>query len=160
VNVGSPQNPVYLPPQVCVVVAGQSSRAKLSPSQTQQMIRFAVRRPVHNAESIVTGGARLLGFEPPNSTLVRSLLQHRLGTGFNMTRIHSQPRSYRSSLPYPVVSLPAQLYDTMERKSPKPDPAAGTWRTYNLRQKQAYLPGHSSGYHAQEYKIHGQIHSR
>jgi len=72
VNVSSPQNPVYLPPQVCIVVPGQPSNAKLSPSQTQQMIRFAVHRPTHNIESIVTDGARMLGFDPTNSTLVSS----------------------------------------------------------------------------------------
>ncbi|KAF8847869.1 putative RNA interference and gene silencing protein [Acephala macrosclerotiorum] len=70
VNVGTRQNPSYLPPDVCVVLPGQASGAKLTPGQTQQMIRFAVRRPATNARSIVTNGARLLGIEPPvNSTL-------------------------------------------------------------------------------------------
>ena len=47
--------------------------SKLSPAQTQQMIRFAVRRPTDNARAIVTSGGRLLGFDPKNATLVCSL---------------------------------------------------------------------------------------
>jgi hypothetical protein len=71
INVGTRQNPSYLPPDVCVVLPGQPSGMKLTPGQTQQMIRFAVRRPAANARSIVTSGARLLGIEPPiNTTLV------------------------------------------------------------------------------------------
>jgi hypothetical protein len=71
INVGTRQNPSYLPPDVCVVLPGQPSGAKLTPGQTQQMIRFAVRRPAANARSIVTNGARILGIEPPvNPTLV------------------------------------------------------------------------------------------
>ncbi|KAH6667245.1 PAZ domain-containing protein [Halenospora varia] len=71
VNVGTRQNPSYLPSDVCVVLPGQPSGAKLTPGQTQQMIRFAVRRPAANARSIVTNGARLLGIVPPvNSTLL------------------------------------------------------------------------------------------
>ncbi|KAH6691806.1 putative RNA interference and gene silencing protein [Leptodontidium sp. MPI-SDFR-AT-0119] len=70
INVGTRENPSYLPPDVCVVLPGQPSGAKLTPGQTQQMIRFAVRRPAANARSIVTNAARLLGIEPPvNSTL-------------------------------------------------------------------------------------------
>jgi eukaryotic translation initiation factor 2C len=71
INVGTRQNPSYLPADVCIVLPGQPSGAKLSPTQTQQMIRFAVRRPAQNAQSIFTSGARVLGIEPPtNTTLV------------------------------------------------------------------------------------------
>ncbi|KAH7014059.1 ribonuclease H-like domain-containing protein, partial [Macrophomina phaseolina] len=69
VNVGSRQNPSYLPAQVCVVRPGQHSNEKLSRIQTQQMIRFAVRKPHLNAQSIVTSGARMIGVEPTNPTL-------------------------------------------------------------------------------------------
>ena len=70
VNVGNRQNPRYLPAQVCHVLPGQPSRSKLSSGQTQKMIRFAVRKPVENANSIVSSGVQLLGFDPTNSTLV------------------------------------------------------------------------------------------
>jgi eukaryotic translation initiation factor 2C len=69
VNVGNRQNPRYLPAQVCHVLPGQPSRSKLSSGQTQKMIRFAVRKPVENANSIVSSGVQLLGFDPTNSTL-------------------------------------------------------------------------------------------
>jgi eukaryotic translation initiation factor 2C len=70
VNVGSRQNPSYLPVDVCMVLPGQPSNTKLSPSQTQRMISYAVRRPAQNAQSIVTNGTGLLGFDPSNDTLV------------------------------------------------------------------------------------------
>jgi eukaryotic translation initiation factor 2C len=71
INVATKDNPSYLPVDVCEVRAGQPAGTKLSGPQTQQMIRFAVRRPIHNAQSIVTAGGRLLGFQPQNATLVR-----------------------------------------------------------------------------------------
>lgn len=71
VNVGNLQNPTYMPAEVCEVVPGQSSNAKLSPNQTAQMIKFAVRQPALNAESIVTNGTQVIGVTPQlNSCLV------------------------------------------------------------------------------------------
>lgn len=72
VNVGTKDSPTYLPPEVCVVVPGQAAKAKLSPSQTQGMIRFAVRKPADNARSIVTQGLKASGLDPAtNALLVR-----------------------------------------------------------------------------------------
>lgn len=71
INVGTQQNPSYLPVDVCTVLPGQPSGAKLSPAQTAQMIRFAVRKPLQNARSITTNGIGLLGVQSPtNTTLV------------------------------------------------------------------------------------------
>jgi eukaryotic translation initiation factor 2C len=70
INVGSRDNPSYLPADVCLVLPGQQSNSKLTPQQTQLMIRFAVRKPNQNAQSIVTSGPQLLGFDPNNPTLV------------------------------------------------------------------------------------------
>ena len=72
INVGTRQNPSYLPADVCIVVPGQPSVAKLSPTQTQQMIRFAVRKPAQNAHSIVTRGAQVLGIEPSTNAILVS----------------------------------------------------------------------------------------
>ncbi|KAL8792281.1 MAG: hypothetical protein Q9195_005160 [Heterodermia aff. obscurata] len=69
VNVRTRDDPSYIPAQVCEVLPGQPAKSKLSPFQTAQMIRFAVRRPPYNAQSIATSGGRLLGFEPTNPTL-------------------------------------------------------------------------------------------
>ncbi|PGH02672.1 hypothetical protein GX51_04555 [Blastomyces parvus] len=70
VNIGSRERPIYLPPDVCVVLPGQAPNMTLSTTQTQQMIKFAVRRPALNAKSINTKGAQILGAaQPANSTL-------------------------------------------------------------------------------------------
>ena len=61
-NVGTRDNPSYLPVDVCVVQRGQQARTKISPSQTQQMMSFAVRKPLQNAISITTNGPQILGF--------------------------------------------------------------------------------------------------
>lgn len=50
VNTGNRENPSYLPAEVCIVMPGQNSQSKLDPAQTQQMIRFAVRKPWENAQ--------------------------------------------------------------------------------------------------------------
>lgn len=81
INVGTRQNPSYLPTDVCIVLPGQPSGAKLSPTQTQQMIRFAVRRPAQNAQSIVTSGARVLGIEPPTNTTLVSIIHPDVASG-------------------------------------------------------------------------------
>ena len=73
INVATRDNPSYLPAEVCDVRPGQPAGMKLSSTQTQQMIRFAVRKPHLNAQSIVTSGGHLLGFEPTNATLVRTI---------------------------------------------------------------------------------------
>ena len=73
VNVGTRDNPSYLPAQVCEVLPGQATMTRLSPKQTSHMIGFAVRKPHCNAQDIATSGLRLLGFDPTNPTLVRIL---------------------------------------------------------------------------------------
>jgi eukaryotic translation initiation factor 2C len=70
INVGNRQNPSYLPVDVCIVLRGQASNTKLSRAQTQQMISFAVRRPVQNATSITTNGVEVLHIGGrPNASL-------------------------------------------------------------------------------------------
>ena len=61
VNVGNHEQPIYLPAEVCHVLPGQACKQKLSPGQTEQMIRCAVRDPKDNVESIVEDGPRTLG---------------------------------------------------------------------------------------------------
>jgi hypothetical protein len=62
-NVGTISNPSYLPIQVCNVRPGQVAQSKISPQQTAQMIKFAVRQPSANARSITTVGLSLLQLE-------------------------------------------------------------------------------------------------
>ncbi|KAF2491439.1 putative RNA interference and gene silencing protein [Lophium mytilinum] len=70
VNVGNRENPTYLPAQVCHVMPGQNSKAKLDANQTAQMIRFAVRRPGDNATSIVQHGLETAGLSPHTNPLL------------------------------------------------------------------------------------------
>lgn len=63
---------MYLPAEVCVVFSGQPSKSKLGSTQTQQMIRHAVRKPWENAASIVGDGVQTVGLdENSNALLVR-----------------------------------------------------------------------------------------
>lgn len=72
VNVGTKERPSYLPAEVCEVMPGQPYNRPLQPRQTQQMIRFAVRRPRENANSIVNQGFQTTGLSPEgNALLVR-----------------------------------------------------------------------------------------
>jgi eukaryotic translation initiation factor 2C len=73
VNVGSRQNPTYLPVDVLEVPAGQAVGSKLSPNQTSRMLKFAVirRNPAENALAIETRGVNMLGIgEQHHETLV------------------------------------------------------------------------------------------
>ncbi|EXJ79288.1 hypothetical protein A1O3_08790 [Capronia epimyces CBS 606.96] len=63
INVGTAQDPVFIPPEFCNIIAGQAYRMMLNPLQTDKMIRFACREPNLNAQSITGEGARMLGFE-------------------------------------------------------------------------------------------------
>ncbi|GAW12859.1 hypothetical protein ANO14919_022300 [Xylariales sp. No.14919] len=64
VNVGTKENPSYLPAQACVVLPGQPARRHLSTPQIQKMIQFAVRGPADNANSIVSKGREIAGLSP------------------------------------------------------------------------------------------------
>lgn len=72
VNVGNDKNPSYLPADVCVVVSGQSATAKLNGDQTRNMIKFAVRGPWLNAQSIVNDGFLTAGLSGSTNPLLVS----------------------------------------------------------------------------------------
>lgn len=64
INVGSRNKPSYLPVDVCTVEAGQPAKSKLNPNQASAMIKFAVRSPGENADSVVKEGPEVLGLQP------------------------------------------------------------------------------------------------
>ena len=70
VNVGSNKRPTYLPSHLLKVIKGQISKLKLNPEHTRAMIKFAVRDPVRNAQSIKNSGFNTLGFMEGNQELV------------------------------------------------------------------------------------------
>ncbi|KAF2670412.1 Piwi-domain-containing protein [Microthyrium microscopicum] len=69
VNVGNKTNPNYMPAEYCVVLPGQAYPRQLDPNQTAGMIKFAVRRPIENARSIVEQGYDLTGLSAKNKLL-------------------------------------------------------------------------------------------
>jgi hypothetical protein len=75
VNVGSKANPVYLPADVCEVVAGQRARGKLNAEQTSGMIAYAIQRPppARNALSIEQDGRSMVGISQQSNPLLVSL---------------------------------------------------------------------------------------
>lgn len=60
VNVGTRQDPIYMPAEVCMIKSLQDFDRKLSPDGTAAMIKFAVRRPEQNASTIIQNGLGLL----------------------------------------------------------------------------------------------------
>ncbi|QGA17407.1 hypothetical protein EYB26_005078 [Talaromyces marneffei] len=71
-NCGSRESPMYLPVEVCIVLPGQPSKSKLDGTQTQQMIRHAVRKPWENAAAIVAEGVQTVGLDENSNALMRS----------------------------------------------------------------------------------------
>lgn len=72
VNVGTPDKPVLVPPELCTVLPGQVARRALNPNQTTEMINVACRRPAENARLITTEGAQVIGMTQGNQNpLVR-----------------------------------------------------------------------------------------
>lgn len=105
INVGSDQNPSYLPAEVCIVLPGQSAMAKLSGDQTRNMIRFAVRGPWLNAESIVNDGLRTGGLSSQTNPL---LAQFGMSAGQSLitvpARVLAEPKVfYKNSKPVNVA---------------------------------------------------------
>ncbi|CAD6506115.1 BgTH12-07045 [Blumeria graminis f. sp. triticale] len=68
VNVGNSEHPSYLPAEVCQVLPGNKVNRRLSPKQTQEMIKMACRTPYENAESLVGDGKSILGLNPSDNS--------------------------------------------------------------------------------------------
>ncbi|KAI0448191.1 ribonuclease H-like domain-containing protein [Xylaria telfairii] len=68
INVGTQQDPSYLPAQVCRVIPGQRANCHLSGDQTTHMINFAVRGPEDNSKSIVSKGLSTAGISNNTSS--------------------------------------------------------------------------------------------
>lgn len=68
VDVGSAKRTVWVPAELCDIIAGQPL-GKLSDKETAQMIRYACNPPRVNAETIVNQGFPILGLNPPVSPI-------------------------------------------------------------------------------------------
>ncbi|OOO13115.1 stem cell self-renewal protein Piwi [Aspergillus oryzae] len=121
INVGTTENPSYLPVEVCEVVPGQPAKAKLSPNQTRNMLNFAVRAPPQNAASIVTTGTQLLGLSPQSPTL----------ENFGI-----QPDCNLITVPGRVLPAPNVYYKDASKRSQKSvtvKPQFGSWNMRSIR---------------------------
>lgn len=63
VNVGNKSTPIYLPPEVCEVLPGQSRSPKLHATQTGKMIKFANMQGYTKANLIASSGISTIGLE-------------------------------------------------------------------------------------------------
>ncbi|KAF3760948.1 Piwi-domain-containing protein, partial [Cryphonectria parasitica EP155] len=73
INIGSHEHPIYLPPEVCGVPAGQPVKfANLSSKQTSNMIKFTCNNPIQNFRLLTEYGLKAVGFsDDPDSVLVK-----------------------------------------------------------------------------------------
>ncbi|KAL8669539.1 MAG: hypothetical protein Q9168_005871 [Polycauliona sp. 1 TL-2023] len=69
VNVGTKERPNFYPPELLTIERGQPYIKKLSGDQTDEMLRFAVRKPGENARRIVEEGAVKMGLSETNKNL-------------------------------------------------------------------------------------------
>ncbi|KAL2831778.1 ribonuclease H-like domain-containing protein [Aspergillus cavernicola] len=119
VNVGTRDQPSYLPVEVCSVEPGQAAKAKLSPNQTREMLKFAVRSPAQNAMSIVTRGTQTLGLgDSGNPSLVD------FGIQANPSLI---------TVPGRVLAPPNVFYKDNKLNQKQIAPIGGSWNMKSIR---------------------------
>ncbi|RAQ46859.1 piwil3 protein [Aspergillus flavus] len=70
INISTRASPTYQLAQEFEILPGQIHNGELSPVQTQDMIKFAVRPPLQNAFSIVNQGADTVGLNPERNTIL------------------------------------------------------------------------------------------
>ncbi|EDN03752.1 predicted protein [Histoplasma mississippiense (nom. inval.)] len=115
INCGNRENPMYLPAEVCVVFSGQPSKSKLGSTQTQQMIRHAVRKPWENAASIVGDGVQTVGLDENSNALLRSF-------GLKIT-------AGLVKVPGRILGCPKVVY----KGNKTADPRFGSWNMINIK---------------------------
>ena len=109
-NVGTPQDPQYLPQEMCTILPGQSYRRLLNADQTTEMLGFAARFPNQNARSIagVPGapgdGLRLMRLADPSvDSQVHSVQPFGFRVGTEMITVPGR------ILPTPTVKYAGQI---------------------------------------------------
>ncbi|KAL5336701.1 ribonuclease H-like domain-containing protein [Aspergillus crustosus] len=119
VNVGNREKPSYLPVEACRVEPGQPAKAKLTPNQTREMMKFAVRGPAQNAQSIVTKGVETLG----------------LGNSSNPTLVDFgiQANPNLVTVPGRVLPVPSVYYKDFNSNQKQIAPIGGSWNMKSIR---------------------------
>ncbi|KAF2750120.1 Piwi-domain-containing protein [Sporormia fimetaria CBS 119925] len=119
INVGNHEKPVYLPPEVCVVLAGQPAKSKLDGQRTQQMIRHAVRKPWDNATSIASDGLKTVGLDENSNVLLRS---------FNLTVTQGLVK-----VPGRVLGGPRVVYKSLKGSTNPINTSSGQWNMRDIK---------------------------
>lgn len=123
--VGSLQNPMYIPFELCDIVSGQKYSQKLNEHQTSSMIRLTCQHPSVRSTNI-SNAVHQLGFGDPKS------LGH-----FNIT-VDDQ----MLKVPARILQPPTLQYNTTSREN-LVTPSNGTW---NLRDKKILQSCHLSSW--------------
>lgn len=114
INLGNAQHPIWTPPELCQVVAGQIANQKLTPDQTAEMILVACRRPRLNAEYVTTEGAQVVG----------------VGEG-----IKDGPTLFGLSVPPKMIAVDGRILQppTLEYAKKSQKPSFGSWNMSSLK---------------------------
>ena len=117
-NVGSRNNPVYMPAELVTILDGQPLRRKLTPNETRDMINFSCRSPFANATSISTFGRQVLGLD------TSEILRHfGVQIGKSLLTVHGR-----------VLSPPAIVYKDKKKVNVR----EGEW---NMEKVKVVKPG-------------------
>ncbi|KXJ89668.1 ribonuclease H-like domain-containing protein [Microdochium bolleyi] len=68
-NVGTSQRPVFMPAELVRIMPGQPLQRKLNAAETPELIKFACRSPVANAQSITSFGRQCLQLDASQKLL-------------------------------------------------------------------------------------------
>ncbi|KAJ5374731.1 hypothetical protein N7517_006737 [Penicillium concentricum] len=106
VNVGTRENPIYLPMEVCEILPGQPYKPDPTTIQRQNMIKFSCRRPPQNYDSIMTEGLEIMGI-----------------SGGHTKTVGIKPSNQMVTVPARILSPPNLLYGGKKTTSPR----NGSW---------------------------------
>ncbi|OJJ95652.1 hypothetical protein ASPACDRAFT_81768 [Aspergillus aculeatus ATCC 16872] len=118
-NVGTRENPSYLPVEVCNVEPGQQAKTKLSPFQTREMLKFAVNFPPVNAQSIVNNGTRILGLGAASNATLKEF------------GIQADPRLI--TVPARILDAPQIFYRDANNKEKRLLSSGGSWNMRSIK---------------------------
>lgn len=117
IKTGSLAKPIYIPPELCFIKAGQKFRGLLTSDQVSEMIKVACKKPYDNANSINVEGFQQLGF---------------IGNDANTTNFGLKVREEMMVVKGRVLEGPGSVvYKNNSRVTPK----LGTW---NLSRSQFF----------------------
>lgn len=124
-NVGTRAKPIYLPAEVCKVLPGQVSRAKLDGSQTSRMINFAKLNPDECAKCIVEQGRKALGYDFPPNPMVR----YKYLVEVKFVEANETQSEFGVTVGNQLITVPGRVLSipSIEYKNKSKAPSQGSW---------------------------------